>query len=93
MLGLGLLVMSVAIAAVAVLDHREKQKRINHAELSDWYCTHQGTQCGGASPARIESRWNERQVMYEWGTGLLASASLLCLIARAGHRRRPGVAL
>jgi hypothetical protein len=67
-------------SGVAVVDHHEKGTRIDHAEVLAWYCAHDGTRCGGPSPARMEARWNQRQTAYEWGAALFGVAGLLCVI-------------
>src|SRR3954470_1373265 len=64
------------IGVGAIVDHRVKQGRMNRAELSEWYCTHQNTRCGGSSSAGIERDWNERQVAYELVVIALGSAAL-----------------
>jgi hypothetical protein len=69
----------------AILDHRWKQMRLNRAEISAWYCVHQGARCGGPSAARIERHWNERQLGYEIAAAGLAVAGL---IAAARQARR-----
>ena len=81
--GLACLLLAVAIAAIAVVDHRNKQSRANHAELEAWYCVHKGTRCGGPSAERIERHWNERQIAYEGAVAILAACGLAC-IALAG---------
>ena len=80
MLGFGLLLLAFVIGTIAVVDHRLKQSRVNHAELLEWYCTHTATRCGGPSADRIESRWNKRQVAYEWGIGLVTLAGVVFFV-------------
>ena len=48
-----------ALAIAAVADHRDKGRRIDRAAIAEWYCTHDGTRCGGVRSAKIERRWNE----------------------------------
>jgi hypothetical protein len=86
MLGFGLVL--VAFGMIAVVDHRLKQSRVNHAELLEWYCAHRATRCGGPSADRIESHWSQRQVAYEWGIGLFALAGVVFLVRPT---RTPGV--
>jgi hypothetical protein len=74
------------IGALAVLDHHVKTTRTNRAELLAWYCAHDGTHCGGPSAARIEARWNERQIAYECGVALLAAAGVVCITRPARLR-------
>ena len=73
------------IGLAAIADHRNKQERINRAQLSEWYCKHQGTRCGGPSSDRIETHWNQRQWAYEIavvGLGGFAIASFLYRVTR-----------
>jgi hypothetical protein len=74
---LALVCLAVAglIGAAAVVDHSWKQRRIDRAEVAEWYCRHQGTRCGGPSSKRIEAHWNTRQIGYE--------AAVVALVAGA----------
>jgi hypothetical protein len=73
------LVLAAVVGLAAVIDHRDKQERMNRAERSEWYCEHVGTRCRGASSARIERRWNERQIGYEAAVGVLVGVAALGL--------------
>jgi hypothetical protein len=53
------------IGLAAVADHRNKNARSNRAQVSEWYCEHRGTRCGGPSSASIEAHWQSRQWAYE----------------------------
>ncbi len=64
-----------AVAIIAVIDHEEKQRRIDRAEVAEWYCLHGGTRCGGVRSANIERRWNEREAVY---------AGAICALTVAG---------
>ena len=70
-----LVLLLCAVAIVGVVDHREKQRRADRAELAEWYCAHEGMRCGGVSSANIERRWNEREVVYKVAIGVLAVAA------------------
>ncbi|MGH2933414.1 MAG: hypothetical protein ACRDL2_02730 [Gaiellaceae bacterium] len=74
----------------AIVDHQKKQTRIVSAELDDWYCSHDGTRCGGADPDGIEAHWNQRQLGYEITVSTLGGSALLLLGSAAvgGVRRR-----
>ena len=87
-LGLGLVLLALVVGGIAMMDHHLKQRRINRAEVLGWYCVHQGTQCGGPLPERIERRWNERQVAYESAVVLLTFAGVVCLIFTVASERR-----
>ena len=65
------------IGVGAIVDHRIKQTRIDRADVSRWYCEHDGTQCGGPSPDKIEEHWNERQGGYEVAVAGLAGFALV----------------
>lgn len=77
---------ALVLAVAAVVDHRWKEERINRAEVAEWYCSHDGTRCGGPSSRRIEAHWNERQLGYELGTGTLAGVALVAAGLRARRR-------
>jgi hypothetical protein len=66
----------------AIADHRNKQARIDRAHVSEWYCIHDGTQCGGPSSKRIETHWNERQEGYEIAVAALSGFALVRLVYR-----------
>jgi hypothetical protein len=53
------------VGAAALADHAYKQRRINRAEVLQWYCNHDGTHCGGPSWEAMERSWNARQLGYE----------------------------
>jgi hypothetical protein len=78
------------VALAGILDHRNKQQRENKAESAEWYCAHTGTQCGGASPARIEERWERRERAYEGvlvacGAAAVGSLALVRFRTRRAH--------
>ena len=53
------------IGVAAIADHRNKNERINRAEVAELYCRNLGTRCGGPSSYTIERHWNQRQSVYE----------------------------
>jgi hypothetical protein len=71
------LVLAGVVGLAAVADHRHKAARLNRVEISEWYCAHHGTRCGGPSSERIENRWNTRQWIYEGAVGGLAATALV----------------
>jgi hypothetical protein len=82
-LTLACLAIAGLIGVAAVADHTVKQRRMNRAELAEWYCVHERTRCLGASSAALEARWNERETGY-----VLAIAVTLGIgLAGAGLRR------
>jgi hypothetical protein len=76
----------VLVGLGAIADHKWKNMRSNRAELAEWYCEHQGNQCGGASSEGIEARWNERERAYVIAISVLGSVGVGLLGAR---RLRP----
>jgi hypothetical protein len=86
-IGLACLFLAALTAAIAIGDHRDKQDRVNQAELDAWYCIHQDIRCGGRSPERIERRWNERQVGYEAAVAILTAGGVLFLALASIHRQ------
>ena len=79
------------IGAAGVVDHTVKAHRMNRAELSEWYCEHKQTQCGGPSSSQLEDAWNRREQRYQIALGLVAAAGGLLTIVV--HRRRVGEAI
>jgi hypothetical protein len=67
---------ALLIGVVAIVDHRNKQARIDRAEVGEWYCKHDGTHCGGPSSERMEARWNTRQWGYEIAVTALGAFAL-----------------
>jgi hypothetical protein len=85
------LVLLALIGAAGVVDHTLKARRMNRAELSEWYCEHRQTHCGGPSSSRLEDAWNRRERGYQLALGLVAAAGgLLTIVA---HRRRLNAAI
>jgi hypothetical protein len=70
------------IGVAAIVDHRWKQARIDRAHVSEWYCFHDGTQCGGPSSSSIEKHWNERQEGYEIAVVALGGFALVRFVYR-----------
>src|SRR5258708_31795382 len=68
------------LGVAAIVDHSDKQRRINRAEEAEWYCLHRRTHCGGPSSARIESRWQQRQWGYEIAVVSLAGFGVVRLL-------------
>jgi hypothetical protein len=80
--GVACLAAAGVLCVAAVVDHRSKQTRIDRAQVAAWYCTHQGTHCGGESWRRIENRWNRRQLGYEIAVASLAGVALVLAVGR-----------
>ena len=79
-LAAALLLATALIAGIAAVDHAWKSHRSNRAQVLEWYCSHQGTHCGGPSSAVIERHWNERELVYEIvGAALLATAATVAV--------------
>jgi len=87
----GCLAAALVLCAVAVVDHRDKQARINHAQLLEYYCTHGGTHCGGPSWRTIEHHWQIRQYAYEGAvaTLVLAGGTVAIVLFATRSRSRP----
>lgn len=71
-----------AIGVVAIADHRDKQRRIDRAQVGEWYCAHVGTECYGPSSEKIERHWQERQ----WGYEIAVVALSAFALVRFGYR-------
>ena len=70
------------IGVAAIIDHRNKQARIDRAHVAEWYCAHDGTRCGGPSSEKIEEHWNERQEGYEIAVVALSGFALVRFVYR-----------
>jgi hypothetical protein len=79
------LVLLAAIGAAGVVDHTLKTRRMNRAEVSEWYCEHTQTRCGGPSSNRVEHAWNRRERGYQIALGVVLAAGVLTIVKR---RRR-----
>ena len=84
---LACVVLAGAVVGIGVLDHHLKQGRMDRAERSEWYCTHLHQRCGGPSSARIEHRWNRRELGYEIALGALVAAGLVLGVTALARRR------
>ncbi len=73
------------ICVAAVADHRDKQSRIDRAEVAEWYCTHLGTRCGGPSSESIERHWNERQLGYEIAASVFGAFAIAIGVYRTAR--------
>jgi hypothetical protein len=75
-----------AIGLAAIADHRDKNARSNRAQVSEWYCAHTGTRCGGPSSARIEEHWQQRQIGYEAAVIALGGFAIVRFAYRSVRR-------
>jgi hypothetical protein len=75
-----------AIGVAGVVDHTSKQRRINRAGVSEWYCAHRQTHCGGPSSSRIEDAWNQRERGYKIGLGVVAAVGVVLTIVARSRR-------
>jgi hypothetical protein len=53
------------VGVAAIVDHHLKQRKINEAQVSDYFCRVEHTRCGGEPWHRIEDGWQSRQLGYE----------------------------
>ena len=92
-LGVALLVAAVAVTVAGLIDHHVKTGRMDRAEVSEWYCGHDGTRCGGPSSVAIERRWNERERGYKIALGVLIGCGVGCVVLsyRGGRREASSV--
>jgi hypothetical protein len=78
---------ALLIGIAAILDHRDKQRRITQAQIDAYYCRHVGTRCGGVPWQRIEEHWQTRQWIYEVAVVTLGGLGLVLLVRTALSRR------
>jgi hypothetical protein len=76
------IVLLVGIGAAGVVDHTLKTRHMNRAEVSEWYCEHAQTRCGGPSSSRLEDAWNRRERGYQVALGVVAAVGALTIVAR-----------
>jgi hypothetical protein len=79
-------VLVAAVCVIAVLDHSNKHRVRAAAQRDAWFCRHQGTHCGGASPAALEASWNRRERGYVVAAGALGIVVLASTVAAARSR-------
>jgi len=85
------LVLLTVIGAAGVVDHTLKARHMNRAELSEWYCEHNQTRCGGESSSRLEDAWNKRERGYQLALVVVAAAGgFLTIVSR---RQRANTAI
>lgn len=53
------------LAVAAVADHEWKGRRMDRAQVREWFCANEGTRCGGPSSVQMETNWERRQWAYE----------------------------
>jgi hypothetical protein len=83
---------ALVVGLVAIGDHWWKQQRIDRAELAEWYCRHDGTECNGPVWRTLEAHWQDRQVAYEVAVGALFLAAVASGAGGARKLRTGGVA-
>jgi hypothetical protein len=83
------LLVTALVGVAAIVDHRVKQDRMDRAEVSAWFCAHDGSRCRGPSAQGIESSWNERELAYEGVIAVLSGCALLSFGRIAWTRRKP----
>jgi hypothetical protein len=88
--GLGTLAATLALLAAigtaGTVDHTIKNQRTNRAQLSEWYCVHKGTRCGGPSSSAMEDAWNQRELGYQIALGVVATAGGFLILAARSRR-------
>jgi hypothetical protein len=75
-----------AIGIAALVDHHEKQARINEVQVDEYFCKTQGTRCGYEPWQRIEDRWQTRQAVYEIAVIALTGLALALTVYRVTRR-------
>jgi len=80
------LTLFVAVGIAGIVDHHLKTKRMNRAEVSEWFCKHEQARCGGPSSQRIEDAWNERERGYLIALGVIAVAGATFIVVGPSNR-------
>jgi hypothetical protein len=55
----------VAVTTAAAIDHVRKSHAIQRANVSAWYCNHDGTNCDETKPDTLEDDWSRRERAYK----------------------------
>jgi hypothetical protein len=87
------LALLAAIGTAGLVDHTLKGRRMDRAEVSEWYCGHEQRRCGGPSSKGIEDAWNQRERGYQIALGFVAAVGAAVTIAaraRLSSRRLRG---
>jgi hypothetical protein len=75
----------VIVTTVAAVDHVRKSHSIQRANVSAWFCNHQGTRCDKTNPDTIEDAWSRRERVYkaaDVGLFLLALGAVIAVRRR-----------
>ena len=63
------------VTTVAAIDHAHKVHSLQRANVSDWFCSHQGSECDSRKPDDVEDAWSARERVYKgMDVGLLVVA-------------------
>ncbi len=76
----------IAIALVAVVDHRHTRDQISRANIPGWFCKNRGSRCDEPQPGRIHDRWERRELTYKVGEGVFALAFIVAVVRLARNR-------
>jgi hypothetical protein len=79
---------ALLVGLAAIVDHHYKQRRIDDAQVSDYFCRFYNTRCGGPSWHRIEARWQTRQLAYEAAVSALGGFALVLAAYRLVRKPR-----
>jgi hypothetical protein len=80
LLALVALAACAVIGLVAVVDHSRKERAVQAANVSAWFCEHgHPERCEETKPATVEHAWNVRERIYQAGFGV-GSAMLLGVV-------------
>jgi hypothetical protein len=85
---LAAVVACVSIGVVAVIDHSRKERAVQAANVSAWYCAHgRASRCVEVKPWTLEHSWLLRERLYQGGVGLGAAVALALVAIEIRHRR------
>jgi hypothetical protein len=78
----------VAIAAIALADHRAKGRALRAASVAAWFCHHRNERCGARTAQAVEAGWNRRERDYVLAGAALGLVAVGSGVAAARMRTR-----
>jgi hypothetical protein len=88
LVAVSLFILAGGLAAVAMVDHRQKNARMGPANEASWYCAHYGQRCQEPQAAEILDAWHRRERVYRVSFWALSLGGLTALVLTFGLRKQ-----